>query len=64
MNHGNGDRNKKRTSTEKKQMLTERPCLAHYGKDKDTMVTIYASKTGLGISLWQKQDDANIKLIA
>ena len=64
MNHGNGDRTKKRTSTEKKQMLTEGPCLAHYAEDKANMVTIDASKTGLGITLWQKQDDMNIKPIA
>ena len=42
-----------------KQMLTEGPCLAHYAKDKDNMVTTDASKTGLGITLWQKQDDGN-----
>ena len=47
-----------------KQMLTEGPCLAHYAKDKDNMVTTNASKTGLGITLWQKQDDGNIKPIA
>ena len=34
-----------------KQMLTEGPCLAHYAKDKDNMVTTDASKTGLGITL-------------
>ena len=34
-----------------KQMLTEGPCLAHYPKDKDNMVTTDASKTGLGITL-------------
>ena len=44
-------------------MLTEGPCLAHYAKDKDNMVTTDASKTGLGITLWQKQDDRNIKPI-
>ena len=47
-----------------KQMLTEGPCLAHYAKDKDNMVTTDASKTGLGITLWEKQDDGNIKPIA
>ena len=47
-----------------KQMLTEGPCLAHYAKDKDNMVTTDASKTGLGITLLQKQDDGNIKPIA
>ena len=47
-----------------KQMLTEGPCLAHYAKDKDNTVTTDASETGLGITLWQKQDDGNIKPIA
>ena len=47
-----------------KQMLTEGPCLAHYAKDKDNLVTTDASKTGLGIALWHKQDDGNIKPIA
>ena len=46
-----------------KQMLTEGPCSAHYAKNKDNMVTTDASKTGLGIILWQKQDDGNIKPI-
>ena len=47
-----------------KQMLTEGPCLAHYAKDKDNMVTTDANKTGLRITLWQKQDDGNMKPIA
>ena len=45
-------------------MLTEGPCLAHYAKDKDNIVTTDASTTGLGITLWQKQDDGNTKPIA
>ena len=47
-----------------KQMLTEKPCLANYAKDKDNKVTTDASKTGLGITLWQKQDDGELKPIA
>ena len=47
-----------------KQMLTEKSCLAQYAKDKDNMVTTDASKTGLGITLWQKQDDGEMKPIA
>ena len=47
-----------------KQMLTEGPCLAHYAKDKDIIVTTDASTTGLVITLWQKQDDGNTKPIA
>ena len=34
-----------------KQMLMEGPCLAHYAKDEDNMVTTDVSKTGLGITL-------------
>ena len=45
-------------------MLTEEPCLAHYAKDRDNIVTTDASKTGLGITLWQKQSDEEIKTIA
>ena len=37
-----------------KEMLTEEPCLAHYGKYRENIVTTDASKTGLGITLWQK----------
>ena len=58
MRHGNGKPNKKRIS-EKKLMLTEGPCLAEYAKDKANIVTTDASTTGLGITLWQKQDDGN-----
>ena len=47
-----------------KRLLTEGPCLAHYAKDKHNMVTTDASKTVLGITLWQKQDDGNITPIA
>ena len=45
-------------------MLTEGPCLAHYAKDKDNIVTTDASTTGLRITLWQKEDDGNTKPIA
>ena len=47
-----------------KKMLTEEPCLAHYAKDRENIVTTDASKTGLGITLWQKQSDGEIKPIA
>ena len=47
-----------------KQMLTEGPCLAHYAEKKDNIVTTDASTTGLGITLWRKQDDGNTKPIA
>ena len=34
-----------------KQMLTDKPCLAYYARDKCNMVTTDASKTGLSITL-------------
>ena len=46
------------------KLITEGPCLAHRAKEKETLVTTDASKTGLGITLWQKQDDRNKKPIA
>ena len=42
-------------------MLTEGPCLAHYAKDKEIIETTDRNTTGLGITLWQKQDDGNTK---
>ena len=47
-----------------KQMLTESSWLANYAKVRNNMITTDASKNGLGITLWQKQDDGKIKLIA
>ena len=47
-----------------RKLLTEEPCLAHYAKDRDNIVTTDASKSGLGITLWQKQSDGEIKPIA
>ena len=47
-----------------KQMLTEGPCLAHYAKVKNNILPTDASTTGLGKSLWQKEDDGNTKPIA
>ena len=44
-------------------MLTEGPCLAHYAKDKDNIVTTDASTNGLEKTIWQKQDDGNTKPI-
>ena len=35
-----------------KRMLTEKPCLGNYAKDKEhCLVTMDASKTGLGVTL-------------
>ena len=38
--------------------------LAHYAEDKDNIKTTDASITGLGLTLWQKQDDGNTKPLA
>ena len=46
------------------KMLTEEYCLAQNDKDRDDIVSINASKFGLGMTLWQKQTDGEIKLIA
>ena len=45
------------------QTLTDGPCLAHYSEGKDNIVTTESNKIGLGIALWQKQYDGNIKPI-
>ena len=47
-----------------KKMLTEEPALANYAKDKDNIVTTDPSRSGLGITLWQKQADGELKPIA
>ena len=47
-----------------KKRLTEKSGLAHYAKDKNNIVTIDASETGLGKTLWQKQTDGELKLMA
>ena len=47
-----------------KQMFIEGTCLAHYAKEKNNTVSTDASTTGLGITLWQKQDDGSTKPIA
>ena len=47
-----------------KKMLTEEPALEHYAKDRDNIVTTDANKTGLGITLWQKQADGELLPIA
>ena len=63
MNHGLGEEQQKDFGKIKK-MLTEGKRLTHYVKDKDNIVTTDASTTGLGITLWQKQDDGTTKPIA
>ena len=54
-----GGNNKTSISTTE-EMLTEEPCLAHYAKDRENIVTTDVSKTGLGIPLWPKQSDGEI----
>ena len=44
-----------------KQMFTEEPCLAHYAKDNENMITATASQTGLGNTLRQEQYNREIK---
>ena len=44
-----------------KRELTSQPCLAHYLGNKENIVTTDA---GLGITLWQKQNNGDLKLIA
>ena len=46
---------------EKKKMTTEIPCLAHFVRDRDNLVTTDASRTGLGIILWQRENDNTIR---
>ena len=45
-------------------MLPEEAGLTLFVKDKDYFVTTGASKIGLGITLWQKQLDGEVKPIA
>ena len=47
-----------------KQELTTRPCIAHFnGRSKENIVTTDACKTGLGVALWQKQGNGELKPI-
>ena len=45
-------------------MLTEEPCLAHFAKDRENIVTTGASKTGFGKTFCQQQSDGETKPIA
>ena len=47
-----------------KKELTTQPCLAHYNGNKDNIVTTDASNTGLGLALWQRQNNGELKPIA
>ena len=46
-----------------KKELTSQPCLAHYNGNKENIVTTDACGTGLGIALWQKQSNGDLKPI-
>ena len=39
-------------------------CLAHFAKDRNNKVSTNASRPGLGINLWQRQNDNTIRQIA
>ena len=54
----------RKTDFKKKQDLTELPCLAHYNGNKENILTTDASTTGLGVSLWRKQGNNELKPIA
>ena len=44
--------------------LTTQPCLAHYNGNKENIVTTDACSTGLGIVLWQRQNNGELKATA
>ena len=44
-----------------KRELICQPCLAHYNRIKENIVTC---GTGLGMALWQKRNNGDLKLIA
>ena len=57
--------NKRDTEFNKiKHELTSLPCLAHYNESKENIVTTDACITGLGVALWQKQNNGELKPIA
>ena len=38
-----------------KKLITEKLRLAHFARDRDDILTTEASRTGLGITLWEKK---------
>ena len=46
------------------KLVSETPCLAHFVRDLVIIVTTDASRTGVGITLWQKQNDNTFRPIA
>ena len=47
-----------------KQKITEIPCLAHYSSVRPNTLTTDASTKGLGATLWQEQNNGDLKPIA
>ena len=47
-----------------KKELTTHPCLADYNGNKDNIVTTDTCNTGLGLALWQRQNNGERKPIA
>ena len=39
------------------KMIAEIPCLAHFARDRNNIVTIDASRTGPETTLWSKEND-------
>ena len=46
-----------------KKLITQLPCLARFNADNENIITTDASTKGLGATLWQKQNDGNLKPI-
>ena len=46
-----------------KRKITEMPCLAHYSSVRPNTITTDASTKGLGTTLWQEQDNGDLKPI-
>ena len=44
-----------------KQKITEIPCLAHYSSVRPNTLTTDASTKGLGATLWQEQNNGDLK---
>ena len=47
-----------------KKMITEKPFLAYFARDRGKIVRTDAGRTGLGLILWQRQNDDTIRPIA
>ena len=47
-----------------KRKITEKPCLAHFARNRDNIVSTDASRSGLGITLGQKQNDDKVRPFA